>query len=32
MHGTWIPEETSEFIQPGGFFVWVEGPYRDTSR
>jgi SNF2 family DNA or RNA helicase len=25
MHGTWIPEETSEFIQPGGFFVWVEG-------
>ncbi|MGI8855868.1 MAG: ATP-dependent helicase, partial [Thermomicrobiales bacterium] len=24
IHGTWIPEETSEFIQSGGFYVWVE--------
>jgi len=24
IHGTWIPQETSEFIQEGGFYVWVE--------
>jgi hypothetical protein len=24
IHGTWVPEETSEFIQAGGFYVWVE--------
>lgn len=24
LHGTWIPNETEEFIQSGGFYVWVE--------
>ena len=24
VHGTWIPEETEQFIQRGGFYVWVE--------
>jgi SNF2 family DNA or RNA helicase len=24
LHGTWIPQASSEFIQPGGFYLWVE--------
>jgi SNF2 family DNA or RNA helicase len=24
IHGTWIPEDTSEFIQKGAFYLWVE--------
>ncbi|MDQ6908107.1 MAG: hypothetical protein M3176_14890, partial [Chloroflexota bacterium] len=24
IHGTWIPEETDEFVQQGGFVLWVE--------
>lgn len=24
LHGTWIPDETEEFIQSGGFYLWVE--------
>jgi SNF2 family DNA or RNA helicase len=24
IHGTWIPEDTSEFIQRGAFYLWVE--------
>jgi SNF2 family DNA or RNA helicase len=24
LHGTWIPKATDEFIQPGGFYLWVE--------
>src|SRR5438034_8726634 len=24
IHGTWIPDETAEFVQPGGFYLWVE--------
>lgn len=24
VHGTWIPEETGEFIQQGGLMLWVE--------
>ncbi|HZS75351.1 MAG TPA: DEAD/DEAH box helicase [Ktedonobacteraceae bacterium] len=24
VHGTWIPEETTEFIQQGAFYLWVE--------
>jgi SNF2 family DNA or RNA helicase len=24
VHGTWIPEDTHEFIQRGAFYVWVE--------
>ncbi len=24
VHGTWIPAETADFIQQGGFYLWVE--------
>jgi SNF2 family DNA or RNA helicase len=24
LHGTWIPDETENFIQPGRFYLWVE--------
>ncbi len=24
IHGTWIPEETNDFIQRGAFYLWVE--------
>src|SRR2546421_1761562 len=24
IHGTWIPEDAPEFIQPGAFYLWVE--------
>src|ERR1700693_1358671 len=24
VHGTWIPDETNEFIQRGAFYLWVE--------
>jgi hypothetical protein len=24
VHGTWIPNETDDFVQRGGFYVWVE--------
>src|SRR5579859_3397855 len=24
IHGTWIPDETTDFVQPGGFYLWVE--------
>ncbi|MBV9228912.1 MAG: ATP-dependent helicase, partial [Chloroflexi bacterium] len=24
IHGTWIPEDANEFIQRGGFYLWVE--------
>ena len=24
LHGTWIPAITNDFIQPGGFYLWVE--------
>jgi SNF2 family DNA or RNA helicase len=24
LHGTWIPNETDEFVQSGGFYLWVE--------
>ena len=24
LHGTWIPDETEELIQSGGFYLWVE--------
>lgn len=24
LHGTWIPKATDEFIQEGGFYLWVE--------
>ncbi|MEM9541270.1 MAG: DEAD/DEAH box helicase [Cyanobacteria bacterium P01_E01_bin.42] len=24
LHGTWIPDDTNEFIQKGAFYLWVE--------
>lgn len=24
LHGTWIPEHSSDFIQTGNFYIWVE--------
>ena len=24
VHGTWIPDETEDFVQGGGFYLWVE--------
>ncbi|MCX6024235.1 MAG: hypothetical protein NTZ05_21390 [Chloroflexi bacterium] len=24
VHGTWIPDETGEYVQRGGFYLWVE--------
>jgi len=24
LHGTWIPEATDDFVQQGGFYLWVE--------
>lgn len=24
VHGTWIPDETEDYVQPGGFYLWVE--------
>ena len=26
VHGTWIPDDTDEFVQRGGFYVWVTLP------
>ncbi len=34
LHGTWIPDETDNFIQPGQFYLWVEtdsAPVRRTA-
>ena len=33
VHGTWIPEDTSAFVQRGAFYVWVEtdAPLRPDS-
>jgi hypothetical protein len=24
VHGTWIPEAAGEYVQAGGFYVWIE--------
>ncbi len=36
VHGTWIPDDTEEFVQSGGFYLWVETdtpsrPKRDST-
>jgi SNF2 family DNA or RNA helicase len=34
LHGTWIPDETENFIQPGRFYLWIETdspPNRHTT-
>ena len=34
VHGTWIPDDTEEFVQSGGFYLWVEtdSPLRAKRR
>ncbi len=32
LHGTWIPNAVSDFIQPGSFYLWVETPVLQGSR
>jgi hypothetical protein len=32
LHGTWIPDETDSFIQPGQFYLWVETDTAPTRR
>ena len=24
VHGTWIPDDTDDYVQGGAFYVWVE--------
>ncbi|MGF1492319.1 MAG: DEAD/DEAH box helicase [Microcoleaceae cyanobacterium] len=31
LHGTWIPEDSTEFIQSGNFYFWVETPLAQGS-
>ncbi|MEC4813454.1 MAG: ATP-dependent helicase, partial [Scytonema sp. PMC 1069.18] len=26
IHGTWIPDTATDYIQPGSFYLWVETP------
>ncbi|BAY29414.1 putative helicase [Nostoc carneum NIES-2107] len=32
IHGTWIPNAASDFIQPGSFYLWIETPIVKKSR
>ncbi len=32
LHGTWIPNITSQFVQSGAFYLWVETTTRKRSR
>jgi SNF2 family DNA or RNA helicase len=32
LHGTWIPQATSDFIQTGSFYIWVETPIPKKRR
>ncbi|QIR36704.1 DEAD/DEAH box helicase [Tolypothrix sp. PCC 7910] len=32
LHGTWIPNASSDFIQPGSFYLWIETPIVKKSR
>jgi len=32
IHGTWIPDQTTEFIQSGSFYLWVETSIAKQSR
>jgi SNF2 family DNA or RNA helicase len=27
IHGTWIPDTSTDYIQPGSFYLWVETPF-----
>jgi SNF2 family DNA or RNA helicase len=27
IHGTWIPDASTDYIQPGSFYLWVETPF-----
>ncbi|MEL7316151.1 MAG: ATP-dependent helicase, partial [Cyanobacteria bacterium J06559_3] len=32
LHGTWIPETTEDFIQTGGFYLWIETEEKSRRR
>lgn len=32
IHGTWIPDQTTEFIQSGSFYLWIETSVAKQSR
>ncbi|MBO3458260.1 DEAD/DEAH box helicase [Aetokthonos hydrillicola Thurmond2011] len=32
LHGTWIPNIVSDFVQPGSFYLWVETPIHKKIR
>ncbi|MDJ0572747.1 MAG: DEAD/DEAH box helicase [Pleurocapsa sp. MO_192.B19] len=32
LHGTWIPDETEDLIQSGGFYLWVETTKPKTTK
>ena len=32
IHGTWIPDASTEFIQTGSFYLWVETPIETKAK
>jgi SNF2 family DNA or RNA helicase len=32
LHGTWIPQEHQEFVQKGGFYLWVETDTKSKNK
>src|SRR5215217_7611800 len=32
VHGTWLPDDTNDFVQGGAFYVWVETDTPATIR
>jgi hypothetical protein len=32
IHGTWIPDASTEFIQAGSFYLWVETPIKTQAK
>jgi SNF2 Helicase protein len=32
LHGTWIPEDESQFIRTGGFYLWVETTQKKKAK
>lgn len=32
LHGTWIPEPTTEFVQGGQFVIWIDEMIEDKKK
>jgi len=32
IHGLWVPEKTTNAVQSGGFYIWVEKDKRTTEK